>query len=67
MLRAYYIVSHDGIEVIDATPNAKNRISAMDNMERLYKRKICCKRKKQKLQKSILQKFNMHLEYFEEI
>jgi len=38
MSKYYIIIAHNGTEVIDATPDAENRINAMDCAERKYRR-----------------------------
>lgn len=38
MSKYYIIIAHDGTEVIDGTPEAGNRIAAMDYLESRYRR-----------------------------
>lgn len=37
-MKTYIILSHSGIEVIDNTPEAENRIAIMEYFEERYKR-----------------------------
>ena len=43
MQKAFYIIAHNGAEIIDDTPEAEIRFSNMEEAERLYNRRMICK------------------------
>jgi len=47
MSKYYIIIAYDGTKVIDATPEAKERIAAMDYLESRYRREREHKNKRQ--------------------
>lgn len=60
-MKTYIIVAHDGTEVIDCTPEADFRLSAMDYAERRYKRS---QRWKLKSNETILKKLILKMPLF---
>lgn len=52
MVKYYIIIAHDGTEVIDDTPEAANRINAMDCLENRHKREYKYNGRQQKLLKN---------------
>lgn len=52
MVKYYIIIAHDGTEVIDDTPEAANRINAMDYLENQYKREYQYNVKQRRLLKN---------------
>ena len=44
MQKSFYIIAHNGAEIIDDTPEAEIRLANMEEAERLYNRRMSRKR-----------------------
>lgn len=44
MQKAFYIIAHNGAEIIDDTPEAEIRLANMEETEQLYNRRMSRKR-----------------------
>ena len=54
MSKYYIIIAHDGTEVIDASPEAEDRIATMDYLEDRHKRECSEKPKQRKIARNPL-------------